>query len=100
MADFARIWPLFVGVALCGLAALVLVMGLRRVRDAEQRTGGTVQRAGMTRASAGGRATNRLARCRCAIARRPGEPFAWALGRRRLQSAGPERTNLSSRGGR
>ena len=55
MADFARIWPLFVGVALCGLAALVLVMGLRRVRDAEQRTGGTVQRAGMTRASVIGR---------------------------------------------
>jgi hypothetical protein len=55
MADFALIWPLFVGVVLCGLAALVLVLGLRRLRDQGQGTGGMVQRATTTRASVIGR---------------------------------------------
>ena len=46
MTDIARIWPLFVGVAICALAALVLVQGLRRLRDQEQQPAatGTVQR--------------------------------------------------------
>jgi hypothetical protein len=55
MADIARIWPLFVGVVICGLAALVLVQGLRRLRDEVGPTGDMVQRATVTRASVIGR---------------------------------------------
>jgi hypothetical protein len=55
MVDFVLIWPLFVGVVLCGLAALVLVLGLRQLRDQQQQAAGTVQRATVTRASVIGR---------------------------------------------